>query len=134
MWPRKTGSAQQIVWRQGLNPTSTEPYCSNPLITERRECITSNRWMPDVECYNVDCGTVATLCTNPRFTTKEECEARNTWQQPDISSDFALDALFEPVDVFGTFAGLTKGDGAWMRCQLASAERQRAARLGGAGL
>ena len=114
VWPRMVGrSTQQLVWRQVLNPTRAEPYCSNPILRTKKECIAANRWMPDVNCYNVDCGTVATLCTNPAFTTKEECETTNTWQQADRFSGFELDVMFEAVDNFGSFSGLRKGEGPW---------------------
>jgi hypothetical protein len=112
VWPRMMGrTTKQLIWRQALNPTSVESYCSNPALTTKKECVAANRWMPDVTCYNVDCGTVATLCTNPIFTTQKECEMRNTWQQVDGLSGFELDVLFEPIDSFGTFGGLRKGEG-----------------------
>jgi hypothetical protein len=70
VWPRAQDSWRHLTWRQGLNPTVSGAYCSNPLLTTKSECQAYNRWMPDVHCYNVDCGTVATLCTNQLFTTK----------------------------------------------------------------
>ena len=102
VWPRMHRTQNQLIWRQGLDPTTTEAYCSNPLLTNKRECVAHNRWMPDVFCYNTECQVVNTLCTNGKFDTKEACETVNTWHE-------GTDPRFEPVDVFGSFAGLVKG-------------------------